>query len=216
MPTINGNYSVRITNSVATQLTLYSDSLVNFLAKPELGPARSKVFCPNTYADISHLFDDTLNVHPEYSIVAWTSLSGIPINPTLATFGNTYLLIVQNPTGCRDTGIVNTILYPIKNIMAAVPQTLIANRDSTDPSGWTHYYASNILLLSIKKNGNNIGTINDGTFQVKVGATANAGSGTAIHVTNPIFNNSSGSYIMNRYWNVTPTNQPTSPVNVFY
>jgi Leucine-rich repeat (LRR) protein len=217
-PVVSGDYSVQVTNAIATQLTLYSDIPVNFQAKPELGPAKLQLFCPLTYADISHLFDDVLNIHPEYSIIGWFTLSGIHFDSTLATYGNTYMLIVQNASGCRDTGIVNTGLYPIKNILPAQPQTVIAFQETApDAFGWTHYYSSsNQLLLSIKKNGNNIGTVGDGTFQVKVGATFGAGSGSAILINNPLFTNASGSYIMNRYWNVTATNQPASSVGIRY
>jgi Leucine-rich repeat (LRR) protein len=144
-PTIQGSYSVAVTNSVATALTLYSDTI---------------------------------------------NLAG-------------------------DT-----------TIMPDHPRTEYANREYTDPTGWTEYFFDNntpndftddTLLLSLYKHGQNIGTIGDGTFAVKLVATAAAGSNTGIELTNPLITNPSGFWVMNRYWNVTPTNEPDSNIGVrFY
>lgn len=107
------------------------------------------------------------------------------------------------------------------------PQELIANREETDAEGWTHYYHDYIvpqtglpdykLLISLKKNGNDIGTITGGNLQVKVAATAGAGSGQGLLLTSPLITNQSGYYVMHRYWSVIPANQPATPVGVrFY
>lgn len=100
----------------------------------------------------------------------------------------------------------------------------IANRECTDPQGWTHYFFDNntpnnevddVRLLSIKKNGNYIGAIGDGGFSVIGATTSGAGSSTGVSVSNPIITNPIVS--MNRYWQVVPNAQPTSPVGVrFY
>lgn len=116
--------------------------------------------------------------------------------------------------------IANNIIAPAK------PATLAASYEYTAPDGWTHYYYDNktpnnltddTLLLSLKKNGQNIGTIGDGTFAVKLVATVGAGSNTGIKLTSPLITNPTGFYVMNRYWQVTATQQPAASVGVrFY
>ena len=124
--------------------------------------------------------------------------------------------------------LVSDTLSPLGDtlVLADRPAIETANREFTDTAGWTNYYFDNntpnninddLLLLSIKKNGQHIGTIGDGTFQVKLTATAAAGTNTAIELTNPLITNPSGYWVMNRYWQVTPTNEPTGDVGVrFY
>ncbi|HWB27635.1 MAG TPA: IPT/TIG domain-containing protein [Chitinophagaceae bacterium] len=111
-------------------------------------------------------------------------------------------------------------------ILPANPDSLYANREMTDTSGWTHYYYDNntptiydddTLLLSLKKNGQDIGAIGDGVFSVKLVATAKAGSNSATMLSNPLITNTSGYWVMNRYWQVTATKEPKNSVGVrFY
>jgi len=111
-------------------------------------------------------------------------------------------------------------------IMPARPSTITANYEYTDTAGWTHYCYDNntpnditddTLLLSLKKNGQYIGTVGNGTFSVKLLATAGAGSNTGVLLNSPLITNSSGYYVMNRYWQVTPTYEPAASVGVrFY
>ncbi len=96
-------------------------------------------------------------------------------------------------------------------------QVLLANAECTDAQGWTHYYnsTSNLILLSIKKNGQNIGSIGSG-LNVKAGTLPTFGTGG--------FNLSGADYIdmeiwivANRYWQVTGANAIANPVQVrFY
>ena len=93
---------------------------------------------------------------------------------------------------------------------------------------WTHYYDNNgtpaniaddYRLLSLRLGGQNIGSIGDGTFQVEMSSTPNAGTGYAVDLTSTAgyLGPNQGALAMNRYWNVTATNQPTQPVGVrFY
>jgi hypothetical protein len=116
--------------------------------------------------------------------------------------------------------------HPGNAIMAAKQNTKYASYEYTDPNGWTHYYYNNntpddltddTLLLSLKKNGHYIGTVGDGTFSLKLSATSGAGSNTGILLTNPLITNSSGYWVMNRYWEVKPTYQPSGDIGVrFY
>lgn len=97
---------------------------------------------------------------------------------------------------------------------------LTAHAECTTADGWTHYYdvIDELLLLSLKKNGQNIGTLDDGIFTVEIGAPespsapqnlSSAGYASAL--------GGSSWWVMNRYWNVTPTTPPTDSIGVrFY
>lgn len=117
--------------------------------------------------------------------------------------------------------------FSIRKRATTVPSSgakdVTANRECTDAEGWTHYYydnntvdeADDIRLLSLKKGINDIGKIADRTITVKVASTPLAGSSTAQPVNNPLITNPFVS--MNRYWDVTPSNQPILPIGVrFY
>ncbi len=126
-----------------------------------------------------------------------------------------------SPRPVQVTQIGGDLIVP-----AAGSDTRIANKEYTDSAGWTHYYNDNgtpgdcsddIQLLSIKKNGNSIGTVGDGTFQVSVVATAGAGSNSSVKIENGLVPNGDTYFSMNRYWKVVPTTQPSIPVGIrFY
>ncbi len=137
--------------------------------------------------------------------------------------------IISNNTGCSDTSNKSFTSFPGRsiNLLPTISNShLAANFECTDSYGWTNYYydpgtpdiiVDDTLLLSIKKNGNDIGQIGNGIFSVEAAATQNAGSNTGILLTNRLITNPSGFWVMNRYWKVVPTTQPTSPVYVrFY
>ncbi len=96
-------------------------------------------------------------------------------------------------------------------------QVLLADEECTDAQGWTHYYhtTSNRILLSIKKNGQDIGSIDLG-MSVKAGTLPSFSSGGfnlsgADYIDNEIW------IVANRYWQVTGANAIASPVQVrFY
>ncbi|MBL7779084.1 MAG: T9SS type A sorting domain-containing protein [Chitinophagales bacterium] len=116
--------------------------------------------------------------------------------------------------------------------------TFNATRECLDiATGWTHYFDNGAdavantgddrILLSIKKNGNNIGTIGIGGFDVKVAVEGTSNSygagygngGYVITSTNAPYvqNNINAWAVMARYWDVTPTAQPNTDVDVrFY
>jgi|GEM_PF-1988572 len=159
---------------------------------------------------------------------SWSSnINGASNNTSVTITGNDTVyasLIAYNQNGCGDTA--NITIYPAKQIVPPTGITnLSADAEVTAPDGWTHYYYTNgtstkvddILLLSLKKNGNNIGTTGVGSFIVRNVATQNAGSNTGIQITNPLMSNSSNYYVMNRYWQVTAATQPSGNVGVrFY
>ena len=135
-------------------------------------------------------------------------------------------LTVRDTSGCAAKTGERLSFGCVTPVLPSTPATLIASRECIDQFGWTNYYADNntpsnlrddILLLSIYKNGNNIGKIGDAAFEVKVAATQNAGTSQSILLNAPVITNPSGYYVMNRYWSVKPTAQPATPVAVrFY
>ncbi len=180
--------------------------------KPQLGPDQTQEFCPATFVDETSLFSVDKN-----TTLNWFTLSGLPVDSTTVPF-EVVQVIATNEFGCKDTALVMPQAYPVKHILPASPQERIANREQLDPDDptWTNYYYDYIdnlgmndtfLLLSLQKNGNDIGNVGDGVFQVKVVATSAAGSGHAVLLANPQITNPQA-YAMNRYWMVTPKNQP--------
>jgi hypothetical protein len=135
---------------------------------------------------------------------------------------------VADLTGGGSAGFTYTINNTTidTTIMPDEPRTEYANMQVTGADGWTNYYFNNntpydftddTLLLSLNLNGQNIGKIGDGKFALKLVATPGAGSGTAIELFNPMITNPSGFWVMNRYWNVTPTAEPTGDIGArFY
>lgn len=101
------------------------------------------------------------------------------------------------------------------NILSVANDSLVANRELTDQFGWTHYYNDCSLLLSVKKNGQQIGVINDGTFKVTVKTTPAYGSGTGTSLSNAAYVTPGVSWnILNRYWTINATTQPADSVMV--
>ncbi|TCJ12070.1 hypothetical protein EPD60_16060 [Flaviaesturariibacter flavus] len=84
--------------------------------------------------------------------------------------------------------------------------SLIANREYTTADGWTHYYQDCRYLLSVRKNGRNIGTVGSGTFRVKVGTTTSWSSGAGSDLTGAAWNSAGTPFVaMNRFFQITPT-----------
>jgi hypothetical protein len=96
----------------------------------------------------------------------------------------------------------------------------IAIEECEDTAGWTNYYDSlGQILLSIKKNGNHIGEVGDGTFEVSIGGANQWYDLTNAAYTANYFTPTNGFAwgAIGRFWNVEPTVQPRTPVQVrFY
>ncbi|MGB0864251.1 MAG: fibronectin type III domain-containing protein, partial [Saprospiraceae bacterium] len=108
---------------------------------------------------------------------------------------------------------------PVTTVTGAVAHnagTVTADMECTGSDGWTHYWnsTSNKLVLSLKKNGNSIGTIGDGTFTVSI---TDNGSASFYTDGTGFINTGVGGVLMDRKWDVTATTQPTTNVDVrFY
>lgn len=98
-------------------------------------------------------------------------------------------------------------------VNAPVQNILTADMEEKDANAWTHYYKSgttNQLLLSLKKDATAVIT----PSQVLAGYGGSPYFTQISAPTAPYANNPSGWYVMNRFWNVSPTVQPTALVGV--
>ncbi len=110
-------------------------------------------------------------------------------------------------------------------------RTASANNECTDVnSGITYYWKDNntaghdddTLLMMIKKNGNDIGDINNSAFNLRVTTDGAFGSGTAINTAFPFgTTNVAGTgnnYAMRRYWSIDPIGSGTysTPVDIIF
>lgn len=112
--------------------------------------------------------------------------------------------------------------YTPTGIQACVASTTItANRECTDANGWTYYYSDSNTsnesddkwLLAVNKNGEDIGNLNDGSLVVQVKTSSKAGSGST-HISNPGYSVNEDWHVMNRWFELIPTNEPNNPVTV--
>lgn len=135
-----------------------------------------------------------------------------------------------------SNGTNDSLFFTIRQTSQITPRATFGNpvRDTAARSEtndeWTYYYDNgpdgqantndDILVLGLKLNGNDIGTVGDGVFKVMATATGgeanqqghvitNAKTGTASYPQNL-----TGWTVMPRYWDVTPTQQPDSAVGV--
>ena len=78
--------------------------------------------------------------------------------------------------------------------------------ECTDAANWTHYTDLNAnLLLSIKKNGNAIGTVGDGTFDLAL--QGRPGSTMLSEMSQPNDYVKAMTNVQNRYWTLKPTQE---------
>jgi hypothetical protein len=110
-------------------------------------------------------------------------------------------------------------------------RTVSANKECTDlTTGITYYYKDNntaahtddTLVLMIKKNGNNIGDMNNSSFNVKSTTITGYGGGTAVATAFPTGTagaaTTGNNYAMRRYWSITPVGATSlsTPVDVIF
>ena len=141
-----------------------------------------------------------------------SALSSLAANVDI--LGNTRKLENTVDIGAVENASIAT--YTPRNTASA--STLAASEECADASGWTHYYdpASTTLLLSLLKGTNAIGNIGTSGFAVIAGGNGATDLGTAAAHPAP-YADAAHWYVMNRYWQVTPLQEPTTDVRVrFY
>lgn len=153
---------------------------------------------------------------------AWNTggtTASIGVSPSSTT---TYTLTVTDAQNCSASDAVVVTVPNFSgnsSVLATANEQLTATTECTvttgADAGWTHYYhSSGTILLSLNKAGQNIGSVGNGVFSVLSATTPNFGSNTATQITAPYVSNSGGWYVMNRWWDVQPTTQPTAPMLV--
>ena len=192
-------------------------------------------------ADYGYYYNDPCNYHygeiEDYTINIGTVCADIDLDGyTDQACGGNDCDDTNNAINPAATEICNSGVDDDCNIATADPiscncayalSTAIVTPSTTErmadiecsEGGWTHYFdeegSNHYILLSIKKGGQSIGSIGDGTFAVRQKGSA----GVTIIPNNYPFNycNTLNWHVMNRYWEVEPTIQPTTGVNVrFY
>jgi|GEM_PF-1853929 len=118
-----------------------------------------------------------------------------------------------------DLGAYEHQGVPPISTLSQASQSILADVEYTDAQGWTHYFDcdNNMILLSIKKDGQNFGEINDGTFLVQQTTNGQYGSGSATNLSAAQYTTTGAWYVFNRHWDVTPNGSLSQPVKVrFY
>ena len=164
-------------------------------------------------------FKDTANIagNDNFYFTGDDGLQPVFCSPAINTGSNVAVAtiftdILQRPrvfSGQSDLGAYEYQSINGDVILNKANDSIEANREYTDQNGWTHYYNDCLLLLSVKKEGQQIGTLHDGTFKVMVNTTPGYGVATgnnlspANYVTPGVAWNA-----LNRYWTINATNQP--------
>lgn len=112
---------------------------------------------------------------------------------------------ITNPTACPSSLAGSTTIT-----LPTAGSSLGNNNESAscivNQNGWIHFYhSSGRLLASINSLGQNLGNVTVTSYVDVTNASVPACSNT-----NPIYNTS----VMQRHWVITPTIQPTTPVQV--
>ena len=126
------------------------------------------------------------------------------------------LVIISDPAAYDFDG--THFAPPIPNEPNA---TLSANWEITADDGWTHYYqcaedgGSGYLLLSVYKDGQDIGTLGNGleVFNITV---PNYGSNQAHDLSSADYVETDGWFVFGRYWDVHTTQEPVEPIRIRY
>jgi len=162
-----------------------------------------------------------LNTGTTYIVVA---TSNNAISSGSAKYGDMSFTITG--TTSQATANAETDINGIaQSVVNSIPSTDGTSREAdyecTDKDSWTHYYDDNgsttnysddNLILSVKKNGNDIGTVGSGSFSVTLAGASGVSkitSATADYVNYDW-------YSYNRYWKLIPSSQPSTDVNVRY
>jgi hypothetical protein len=175
------------------------------------------------YVGVDPVFSDTTSVTGPDSFY-FTGDDGLQLkcySPAINTGNNAAVAgiltdLQQQPRafgGIPDIGAYEYQSTAGEQILAIANDSVLANREYTDQNGWTHYYNDCLLLLSVKKNGQQIGTVNDGKFKVMVKTTPGYGAAIGNDLSPATYVSPGVSWTaLNRYWTIEPTFQPTDSI----
>lgn len=134
-------------------------------------------------------------------------------NGAVANMATDLLQLPRIFNGQTDLGAYEYQFVNGDVILDQANDSVEANREYTDQNGWTHYYKECLLLLSVKKEGQQIGTINDGTFKVMVKTTPGYGVATGNNLSPANYVTPGVAWTaLNRYWIIRASTQPTDSV----
>lgn len=183
----------------------------------------------STFTDATSILKSNNDAYPVFVDSANNNFRLSACSPAIGAGSNVFVPIsittdLDNTTRIQgdsvDMGVYEGGNLP-KQILSTMNTSDTANVEFTDASGWTNYCNcdsananNNRWMISLKKNGNNIGKVSDAGFQLTTTITSNYGSNTATDLSNATYVTADTFYAFNRYWQVTPTTQPTTAVEV--
>lgn len=129
-------------------------------------------------------------------------------------FTNIPTLITANFTtvGCRSIKLNPGLLIVPCDLPVNIPglAETVANTEYLDTVEWTHYFNQDTLendtiLISVKKNGQDIGAVGDGVFDLKTNKDMDITDITELIQDNVLgFENINSAFALNYFWEVTP------------
>lgn len=207
------SYSAGVTGSTPIKVTGVASAIPAITSASAVSP----YVCPGATTTLN-----ANGVGGDGAVVTWwTGMGGTGTNlgtgtslPGMGT-GTYYARVTGNCSPPIEASVTVTGLDPA---MATVPAsdgtTRTADKECSDGT-WTDYYQGNNILLSIKKNGQTIGTVGDGNFFVR--QKGSSGFSPISNLWPDNYCNTTNWKVMNRYWDVTTVTQPAAGVNVrFY
>lgn len=114
--------------------------------------------------------------------------------------------------------------YVVQKPVKAANTVLVANRECTDDLGVTYYWQDNsnavksddVLVLKLRADGQNIGNLDNAFFDVRMTTTTGYSSNKGIKLVLPsgVADRTDSAFTINRYWRITPAQQPANPVEL--
>lgn len=178
-------------------------------------PANNLVASNDDYgsSDFSKIASQALTASTDYIVVATTkNANNTGGGLSVSVEGSS---VISAPATADFYGIPTSMAH---SVAATDGNTRTSNYECDDSNDWTHYYDDNgtstdysddNLLLSVKKNSNNLGAT---TVSIK----GSAGASEISSSNAPYTTSFNGWFVFNRYWELTPTNQPSTDVDVRY
>lgn len=192
-----------------------------------------KVTIPSSSYEKGFLKVSTLGSTFDTQLAIWTSCSGNMLSANddywgssnnyqslttaAVTPGDTYYIQVDGWSNTQSGDIMlNIEYYDLTGAVYYNGGTVIADWEATDVDGYTHYIDTETkkILLSVKRDGQNIGWLGiSANMNCQVKANQNIlDLGTA--GCNAPYTNNTHWWVMNRTWDLDPTNQPSNPIAI--